>query len=174
MRNLMILVFLGLLVFVAYFNYMAHVHEKIDFTVAVMIVYKDKVLLRMHDKYHTWLTPGGHIELDEDPIQAVIREAKEESGLGITLWSGNKKLEMDNERGLELIPPVGLNRHHASPEHEHVNFMYLATTDNDTLAPAEGEQQDGLKWCTKKDLEEMDLKEDIKFYANLALETLGR
>jgi 8-oxo-dGTP pyrophosphatase MutT (NUDIX family) len=152
---------------------MSHIHEKIDFTVAVMIVHKNKVLLRMHDKYSVWLTPGGHIELDEDPIEAVIREAKEESGLDITLWAGNKRLEMNSERGLELIPPVGLNRHHTSPEHEHVNLMYIATSDTDELKPVETEQQDGLKWCTKEDLEKMDLKEDIKFYAKFALDTLG-
>jgi len=53
---------------------MSHIHEKIDFTVEVFIVYKNKVLLRMHDKHHRWLSVGGHIELDEDPIQAAMRD----------------------------------------------------------------------------------------------------
>jgi len=149
---------------------MAHIHEKIDFTVAVMIVYKNKVLLRMHDKYKGWFTPGGHIELNEDPVEAVVREAKEEAGLDIKLWSGNKKLDMYPN---ELIPPIGLNRHFTTPEHEHINFMYMATCDTDTLNPANGEQQDGMKWCTKDDLQAMDLRKDIKFYAELALDTLG-
>ncbi len=46
---------------------MSHIHEKIDFTVDVFVVHENKVLLRMHDKYHLWLAPGGHIELHEDP-----------------------------------------------------------------------------------------------------------
>jgi len=46
---------------------MAHIHEKIDFTASVFVVHKNKVLLRMHDKYKMWLSVGGHIELDEDP-----------------------------------------------------------------------------------------------------------
>ncbi|MFK5282779.1 NUDIX domain-containing protein, partial [Lacticaseibacillus paracasei] len=62
---------------------MAHIHEKIDFTVEVFIVHKDKVLLRMHDKFKFWLSIGGHIELDEDPIQAAYREVKEEVGLDV-------------------------------------------------------------------------------------------
>ncbi len=152
---------------------MAHVHEKIDFTASAYVVYKDKVLLRMHDKYGVWLPPGGHIELDEDPVIAAIREVKEESGLDITLWEDSKKFSIDDESGRELIPPVSLHRHRTTPTHEHINLAYFATTKNDTLAPAAGETTDGLVWCTKDDLQTMDLRPDIKFYAELALDTLG-
>ena len=55
---------------------MPHIHEKIDFAVEVFVVHKNKVLLRKHDKYKTWLGVGGHIELDEDPNQVAIREVK--------------------------------------------------------------------------------------------------
>ena len=41
---------------------MSHIHEKIDFTITVYIVYGNKVLLRHHDKYDFWLGVGGHIE----------------------------------------------------------------------------------------------------------------
>ena len=60
---------------------MPHIHNKIDFTVEVFIVYDNKVLLRKHDKYGMWLSVGGHIELDEDSNQAALREVKEEVGL---------------------------------------------------------------------------------------------
>ena len=59
---------------------MAHIHEKIYFTVEVFVVYGNKVLLRKHDKYGIWLSVGGHIELDEDPNQAALREVREEVG----------------------------------------------------------------------------------------------
>ncbi|MEK7612853.1 MAG: NUDIX domain-containing protein [Patescibacteria group bacterium] len=152
---------------------MAHIHEKIDFTASAYIVYRDKVLLRMHEKYHVWLPPGGHVELDEDPIQAVLREAKEETGLEVSLWNGNKKVDMDETDGTELIPPVSLHRHPTSPTHTHINLAYFATSDTDVLAPAPEEIQDGLKWCTAEDLATMDLRTDVKFYAKLALDTLG-
>ena len=69
---------------------MPHLHEKIDFTVEVFIVHKNRVLLRLHDKYRIWLSVGGHIELDEDPNQAAIREVKEEVGLDIELVDSRK------------------------------------------------------------------------------------
>ena len=49
---------------------MAHLHEKIDFTVSLFIVEKGKLLLIHHRKLDRWLPIGGHIELDEDPEQA--------------------------------------------------------------------------------------------------------
>ena len=62
---------------------MPHIHEKIDYAGDVLIVNGDAVLLRMHDKYDMWLPPGGHVELDEDFVEAAIREAKEEAGVDI-------------------------------------------------------------------------------------------
>ena len=64
---------------------MPHIHEKIDFTVAIFVVHDGKVLLIHHRKLDKWLPLGGHIELDEDPEQAALREAKEESGLDVEL-----------------------------------------------------------------------------------------
>lgn len=40
-----------------------------------------KVLLVDHKKAGLWLPSGGHVELDEDPKETVIREAKEELGI---------------------------------------------------------------------------------------------
>ena len=64
---------------------MAHIHEKIDFTVAIFVVHDAKVLIIHHRKLDKWLPLGGHIELDEDPEQAALREAREESGLDVEL-----------------------------------------------------------------------------------------
>lgn len=153
---------------------MAHIHDKIDFTVSVLIVYKDKVLLRMHDKYGMWCGPGGHIDLDEDPNQAAVRECKEEVGLDIVLWNGMQK-RIDNRKEFrELIPPVSLNRHFTSLEHEHVDHVYFATSESDAVVPEyDDDRSDQWKWCTKEDLEQMDLLPDIRFSAALALDTLA-
>jgi 8-oxo-dGTP diphosphatase len=150
---------------------MPHIHEKIDFVVEVFIVYKDKVLLRIHDKFKIWLSVGGHIELDEDPNQAVLREVKEEVGLDIKLYDQNQLLKHGDEKDRQLIPPVGLGRHFVSSTHEHVCHIYFATSDTDNVIPEK--ETDVWKWVTAEELETMDLKPDIAFYAKEALKRLG-
>ena len=51
---------------------MAHIHEKIDFTVAIFVVHDDKILLIHHRKLGKWLPFGGYIEFDEAPIHAGV------------------------------------------------------------------------------------------------------
>jgi 8-oxo-dGTP pyrophosphatase MutT (NUDIX family) len=48
---------------------------------AVLLDDADRVLLVHHNKINLWLYPGGHIDEDEDPAQAAIREVAEETGL---------------------------------------------------------------------------------------------
>jgi ADP-ribose pyrophosphatase YjhB (NUDIX family) len=152
---------------------MSHVHEKIDFTADVFIVYKDKVLLRMHDKYKMWLSVGGHVELDEDPNEAAVREVKEEVGLDVKLWAGHMNPIPPDGRIKILIPPVHMNRHSTSTTHEHISLVYFATSDTDNVRPAEGEQQDGWKWFTREEVLKGDIPQNIKDYAVRALDTLS-
>ncbi len=156
---------------------MPHIHEKIDFTVEVFIVHKNKVLLRMHDKVKRWLGPGGHIELDEDPIEAAHREVKEEVGLDIELVGGKQLTR--GEPG-DLLPPVAMYRHPMrgndvtiSP-HEHIDLIYFATSKTDKIAVLnENDRSDECRWCTKEDLLTMDIFPNTKAYALAALNRLG-
>ena len=152
---------------------MAHIHEKIDYTTDVFIVYKNKVLLRMHEKYNIWLVPGGHIELDEDPNEAALREVKEETGLNVVLWKENKSPVKDDGRVKILIPPVCMNRHRVGDTHEHISLVYFATSSTDEVCPNEGERQDACKWFTQEELSNKEIPQNIREYATLALNTLG-
>ena len=103
---------------------MAHIHEKIDFTVAIFVVHGGKVLLIHHRKLDKWLPLGGHIELDEDPEQAALREAKEESGLDVELLGERPPTTSPGTRA--LIAPRFLDIHRISDTHEHIGMIYWA------------------------------------------------
>jgi ADP-ribose pyrophosphatase YjhB (NUDIX family) len=173
---------------------MPHIHEQIDFTVEVFIVYKHTVLLRKHDKLGIWLSVGGHIELDEDPNQAAIREVKEEVDLDIELDNSlqiyhpenpnykqslsSRNSQVDTQGFMledrELIPPYFINRHTITETHEHVTFVYFAKTNSPEIVQPENEKSEELKWFTKEELEtSTDIKENIKFYALKSLEKLS-
>ena len=52
-------------------------------TSTAYVVAGDRTLLLWHAKLRMWLAPGGHAEPNEDPVQAALREAEEESGLEV-------------------------------------------------------------------------------------------
>jgi len=153
---------------------MPHLHDKIDFTAEVFIVYNNNVLLRMHDKYKLWLSVGGHIELDEDPNEAVIREAKEEVGLDVELYKDPKVKMININRCRELIPPMFMNRNRINENHEHVTLTYFGKSKTDKLILSEEEKSEGCKWFALEDLDskDYDITETVKHYAKTALLTL--
>jgi ADP-ribose pyrophosphatase YjhB (NUDIX family) len=153
---------------------MPHIHEKIDFVADVFIVYKNKVLLRKHDKYKIWLPPGGHIELDEDPNQAAIRETKEEVGLDINLIDSETPIRLFDD-SKELIPPRFLNRHKINDSHEHISFIYFAAAKIDLIQQGETEMSDAIRWFANDELDDpkFGIIERIKYYAHAALQALA-
>jgi len=152
---------------------MPHIHEKIDFTAEVFLVYKNTVLLRKHDKYKIWLSIGGHVELDEDPNQAAVREVKEEVGIDVKI--ADKVLNFNaGENYQELVPPRFLNRHRISDTHEHITMVYFATTDSDKTIQGDHEVSEDLRWFTNEELDDpaYGIRANIKYYAKEALKEL--
>src|SRR3989338_3992126 len=154
---------------------MPHIHEKIDYTAEVFVVYSNTVLLRKHDKYKIWLSVGGHIELDEDPNQTAIREVKEEVGLDVVLADGLRPFTKETSGYKELIPPMFLNRNRISEKHEHVVLVYFAKSKTDKLIlPITKEVSEGCKWFTIDELKnpKFELTKHVQIYANSALDAL--
>src|SRR3954447_8572949 len=127
----------------------AHIHEKIDFTVCVFVVQSGKVLLIHHRKLDKWLPLGGHVELDEDPEQAALREAKEESGLVVELLGERPPTTGPGTR--PLIAPRFLDIHRISESHEHIGMIYWARPKTGAMTLAEAEHHD-IRWCSAADL----------------------
>ena len=152
---------------------MAHIHEKIDFTLSIFIVKNDAVLLHVHKKLGIWLPPGGHIELDEDPTQAALREALEETGLDIQLFGEEPEDFHTIYESKELIRPRFLQKHFfdESHTHQHIDLVYFATVRGGEVRPEiEGGQ---IRWFTRDELEESkEILPDVRKYALIALEEL--
>lgn len=153
--------------------FMPHINEEIDFTVEVFVVYNNRVLLRKHDKYGIWLSVGGHVELDEDPNQAAIREVKEEVGLDVQLYHDNS-YELENKEDYkELIPPKFMNIHKINDVHKHITLTYFAKSETENLILSESEKSEGCKWFDLEELnnKEYGIKNHVKMYAVTALKT---
>lgn len=148
---------------------MAHIHEKIDFTVAVFVVKDSKVLLIHHRALNKWLPVGGHIELDEEPETAALREVREESGLEVELIGERPPTTGEGTRA--LIAPRFLDIHHISDTHEHIGMIYWARPVNGTLTLAATEHHE-IRWCAAEDLEGLQppMSKAVKWYCLRAIE----
>lgn len=146
------------------------------FTVSIYIIHKDKVLLHLHKKAKKILPLGGHIEINESPEEACIREAQEESGLKIKLYNPlNTELENFCELVGEklLINPMYTILGEINPQHYHIDFVYYATANSFDTRPGAGESN-LLKWYNKEDLKNANgIQHNILTMANEALELLG-
>lgn len=159
---------------------MPHIHTapgEIDRCASAYIVHvpSKRVLLRLHDKYHILLPPGGHIENYQTAPEAALAEAWEEVGLRIKLWQGNLLFQYESPTCQELIPPIAMNIHDITPEHRHEEHVYFATSDTMDIVEPEGvEKSGGCFWLTKEELlGHSDLQEQARLYALKALETLA-
>jgi 8-oxo-dGTP pyrophosphatase MutT (NUDIX family) len=65
-------------------------------TVTGFLVHDGRVLLHWHRRNQMWLPMGGHIEMNEDPIEAVLSEVAEESGVVAEVIPTVPPLPFDN------------------------------------------------------------------------------
>lgn len=148
---------------------MAHINELIDFVVMVFIVNQNRVLLVDHKKLKMWMPVGGHIELNEDPEQALYREVQEECGLEIELI-GEKRATVTDAGTKALPTPQYMDVHDITNHHKHVAMLYFARSKTDVVKLAAGEHN-AIRWFTAADLADpqFDLKPFVRFYAEEAL-----
>jgi 8-oxo-dGTP pyrophosphatase MutT (NUDIX family) len=98
-------------------------HSGRHFTVAVFVVWEGKILLHLHRKLGMWLPPGGHIERDEIPDDAAVREVFEETGLDVELVGEKRE---DVEDPVQLHRPAGVQLENIGPGHQHIDLIYFA------------------------------------------------
>lgn len=155
---------------------MAHIHELIDFVVNIFIVYDNKVLLIDHKKLKRWLPIGGHVELNEDPEEALFREVKEECGLEIEVLGKKPDIKSFGEFNFkQLYTPNFLDIHQITDIHKHVALNYFAKSKSDKFI-FNKEEHDDILWFSKEDLDDpkFNILPEIKFYSEEALKMASK
>jgi 8-oxo-dGTP pyrophosphatase MutT (NUDIX family) len=97
------------------------------FTVSGFVVEGDCVLLHWHKKLQIWLPAGGHIDPDEDPVQAVVREVLEETGIAAEIVPHQPPHPFGNLTQLPLplsIIVANVPATVTDPAHQHIDMSY--------------------------------------------------
>jgi 8-oxo-dGTP pyrophosphatase MutT (NUDIX family) len=137
-----------------------------QFTATVYIFHDNKVLLHKHAKLGKWLPPGGHLEKDETPPEAAIREAKEETGLDITFIT-QENLTVDAPNAISIPRPYlclleEIPAHKEQPAHQHIDFIYLAKANST-------ETTEEFHWLSYEETEKLDLFPDTREVLKLTI-----
>jgi 8-oxo-dGTP diphosphatase len=118
-----------------------------------------KALVHMHRKLHILLPVGGHVELNENPWQAVVHEIGEESGYTLeelTILQPISRLKSMPDIIVHPYPVV-LNTHQiAGLDHYHTDTIYSFVAHSlPKHTMEEGESLD-LRWLSHTELTALD------------------
>jgi ADP-ribose pyrophosphatase YjhB (NUDIX family) len=124
------------------------------FTVSGFVCNEHATLLHWHQKLQLWLPPGGHIDPDEDMVQAVLREALEETGYVCEVVPHERPLPFGNIPQLPsplkiIVADVGATQEQAA--HQHIDMSY-ALRPIPAAAQFEAEHDHGFTWITAEQL----------------------
>ncbi len=139
-----------------------------DFTVATFVVHEGKVLLLWHRKLGMWLPPGGHIEPNELPDEAAVREVREEAGLEVRLISPPGLPPVPGPR--QLARPEGVQLEQIAPGHEHIDLIYFARpADPAAVRLTANHEVDRVGWYGPEDLDRIPLTAEVRAWVEKAL-----
>lgn len=124
-----------------------------------------KILLVKHSDYDKWLQPGGHIEEDETPEEAAVREVYEETGIKITLLGERFPREDD------LIRPLGIQCNRKKDGTRFIDIIYAAIPNNPDEKIKLNDESTEIGWFTRNELDRMPVFQDIKITMDHILKT---
>ena len=138
--------------------------HKVNHFTATGVVFnvKDEILMIRHKKLGVWLPPGGHINENELPCEAVLREIYEETGVKAAVITAAQDtcvpacdymLPVPMEILLEDTEGTGL--------HNHIDMIYLCLSENSDLKPQENEV-DGIGWFTAESIMELNTYNNVR------------
>jgi 8-oxo-dGTP pyrophosphatase MutT (NUDIX family) len=146
------------------------------FTATTYVVHDGRVALHEHDGLGKWLPPGGHVDRDELPHEAALREVREETGLDVDLVADR------GEFGSPTVDPLPEPQHLLLADvnvfdevvgHQHVDMVYYARADSAEIQPADGEQPAAdWAWFSPPELDDERIDSDVCDIGRDAVETV--
>jgi|SRR6218665_225341 len=122
-------------------------------TASAWIVNRDTThaLLMHHRKLDRWFQPGGHCDGDPDVRAVAKKEALEETGLGVNLYSTDI-FDVD----VHLIP-----ERKSEPAHKHYDIRFLFSADMAAEDLGTNEEASAVKWIALDEVKNYNNSDSI-------------
>lgn len=109
----------------------------------IVDIQSNRICLHFHKRLKRWLQVGGHADYETDMTEVALREAQEETGLSDLAFFPVEKPVVPLDYDVHTIP-----QNKNIPEHLHLDFRYVLTTNqSEQVSPESGESTD-FKWLT--------------------------
>ena len=132
---------------------------KTHMTVGAYIIHDNKVLLIHHKKLDIWIPPGGHIDENETPDEALKRELKEELNMEIEILNRND-LPLEGNIKKQLAIPFYVNVHNVG-DHDHCCLFYVCKPKTLQIKVNEKELNN-FGWFSKEELNQKHIPADVR------------
>jgi 8-oxo-dGTP pyrophosphatase MutT (NUDIX family) len=126
-----------------------------------------------------WLPAGGHLDRDELPHEAALRETEEELGFAVDLVASQENITSETVRSIPqpqhfLIEDINVNEN-GEVGHQHIDFIFYGVAPSQDIQPGPGEQPaDDWTWFTAEELRTHDdeIPADVVEIGRRAIETV--
>ena len=135
-----------------------------QFCASVFIINPEnlKILLVHHKKFKKWVQPG------EAPEETAVREVFEETGLKVKLLGEHFPREND------FIKPMGIQCNRNLLGEIHIDILYAGVPQDSIEVKVNTEENDGVNWFSRKELEQINVFPDILITMDHILKTYFR
>lgn len=127
------------------------------FTASALIIENNKVLLIYHKKLDIQLYPGGHIEQNETPDEALIREVEEETGLKIEIISEKDESLADTKNGVSSLHLPYAILCELVGDHYHNDLIYMCKIKTKSTLKYNTRESDGIGFFNYQEIENLKL-----------------
>src|SRR5690606_35056735 len=139
-----------------------------DFTVAVFVVDRRRILLHEHRRLGKWLPPGGHIALKELPDVPALRAVAAAAGdAGLLVRARALPPAYPAHPGQPVVP-AGIQVEFIAEGHEHIDLVYFAVP----VAPDAPIHPD-FRWLSPDELATHPVTDEICDWCEQAVRETG-